>query len=327
MNVRKYWAKAYATGFFSSGKPFKSPIWTGSDLSEDDAKNQLDERVRERVALWSSKPSVLKDHKAERDGSYGISDIVEPCLSFSRLGSGHGWALTRNGYGADTLCAEGLLIADIDCDSIWAFERPPSSSFPSRILDWLGQSFGFGKLRLARRQQRIQAWALATTWLSTLAMQTTPATERALSCIHLVHQRHPELRFRVYRTTRGFRLFETSRIWNPTSSDTQNLLQSLCCDGVYMALCRRQHCFRARLQAKPWRCGSHRPIFRYPFSTPEEADAYKKWLDDYQAKAINKAACHFIVELGSGKTIDEHRDAIDAHDERCFAADASKRLA
>ena len=59
--------------------------------------------------------------------------------------------------------------------------------------------------------------------------------------------------FRVYRTAAGLRLIEVSRLWNPRSEDTRDLMRDLRCDTAYIAMTARQNCFRARLTPKPWR--------------------------------------------------------------------------
>jgi hypothetical protein len=63
------------------------------------------------------------------------------------------------------------------------------------------------------------------------------------------------LTFEVYRTCKGLRLLEMSRLWSVQSYESQSVLSRLGSDKLYQQLCLKQECYRARLEIKPWRMG------------------------------------------------------------------------
>jgi hypothetical protein len=63
------------------------------------------------------------------------------------------------------------------------------------------------------------------------------------------------LTFEAYRTCKGLRLLEMSRLWDVQSYESQSVLSRLGTDNLYQQLCLRQECYRARLEVKPWRTG------------------------------------------------------------------------
>ena len=77
-----------------------------------------------------------------------------------------------------------------------------------------------------------------------------------LARIHAVVARHPGMGLRLYRTANGYRCLVTHRTYDPASQECRELLEALGSDPLYIRLCRGQHCFRARLTPKPWRCGA-----------------------------------------------------------------------
>lgn len=61
------------------------------------------------------------------------------------------------------------------------------------------------------------------------------------------------LGFRFYRTSAGYRAICISHTFDPCSAESREILVGLKSDPLYIALCRSQECFRARLTPKPWR--------------------------------------------------------------------------
>lgn len=70
-------------------------------------------------------------------------------------------------------------------------------------------------------------------------------------------------------------------------------------DPLYQRLCQSQHCYRARLSPKPWRCGTTRPPNRYPREPGEAAQAYTRWLAAYSHHAAGYAVCRPLLTLGT----------------------------
>jgi hypothetical protein len=71
--------------------------------------------------------------------------------------------------------------------------------------------------------------------------------------IRALVSRRADLGFRIYRTRGGWRYLCTTRLFDPSSGETRELLEELDADPMYVLLCRLQNSFRARLTPKPWR--------------------------------------------------------------------------
>ncbi|MDR2673591.1 MAG: hypothetical protein LBC18_01650, partial [Opitutaceae bacterium] len=101
--------------------------------------------------------------------------------------------------------------------------------------------------------------------------------EEALGALVDMVARRPELAFRVYATRAGLRYLCASRLFDPLSEESAQILESLRADRRYATLCRVQKCYRARLTPKPWRClklkppapgGARKGFFARLFSPP-----------------------------------------------------------
>jgi hypothetical protein len=126
---------------------------------------------------------------------------------------------------------------------------------------------------------------------------------------------HPELGLRLYRTAAGFRCLVTSRVYEPTSDEAIGLLRELGCDPLYVALCRSQECFRARLTPKYWRCGGSAPPSRYPWPTDDAELAYREWETAYHQRADAFAACEALGAYGASKVHPAAEAVRDVRDE------------
>ena len=89
-------------------------------------------------------------------------------------------------------------------------------------------------------------------------------------------------------------------------------------------MCKVQHCFRARLTAKPWRVGITRRI-RPPVAawSAEQANLPERlaWIADYEARAKGHAACRYLRSLGDTTRVDPKAEQVRAlHDELSGAA-------
>lgn len=124
----------------------------------------------------------------------------------------------------------------------------------------------------------------------------------------------PELAFRVYRTRNGWRYLCTSRLFDPTSPETRELLDRLGVDARFILLCRVQRCFRARLTPKPWRIGD-----RFYSVRPGETVSRRE-LERHLAKGAAYAAAAFTSEIGPAVALSSELEAIVAcHDDWCWA--------
>jgi hypothetical protein len=174
------------------------------------------------------------------------------------LGAAPGGMVTRNSYGAEILNTEQVMFADIDF--------PPK---PGGLKALFSRAPDPRKVE-ADAVQRVQAWAA----------------------------RQPSLGLRVYRTAAGLRLLFTSHLFDPRASTTQELLQSLGSDPLYVRLCHDQECFRARLTPKPWRAGLSDLPPQFPQLMPHQQAGMAQWVMHYNAQSDRYAVCRLLTTLG-----------------------------
>jgi hypothetical protein len=194
--------------------------------------------------------------------------------------------VTRNAYGALVLNAANAMFIDIDLPQ----EKPSG-----------GLSKLFGKSRpteVEKRVDGIEQWA----------------------------RRYPGLGLRVYRTAGGLRCLVTSDVFDPTRESTLEMLQSAASDPLYVTLCRRQECFRARLTPKPWRLGLGRPPARWPWEDVRDETRFRGWEQTYNAKAADYTVCKLVKQIGSSLTHPEVEPIVALHD-RMACSSQDLRLA
>lgn len=128
--------------------------------------------------------------------------------------------------------------------------------------------------------------------------------EQAISALKILQDKNNSLSFRVYETAGGLRAIETSRSWDPTDYHTKRIMKSVSADPLYIALCKSQECFRARLTPKPWR------LFDYidydDFTTGNE------WLKSTEESEVG--VCKLLKVIGSEEIDSKFKDLITYHD-------------
>jgi hypothetical protein len=120
--------------------------------------------------------------------------------------------------------------------------------------------------------------------------------------------------FRIYRTAAGFRVLSTAREFEPGSETSTQLMKAVGADKHFVELCGRQNSFRARLTAKPWRCGMTRPPFVFPRLTIAHELAFKTWLSQYEHRCSGRATCRFLAQVGLTQVNDRVVPIVDYHD-------------
>lgn len=125
-----------------------------------------------------------------------------------------------------------------------------------------------------------------------------------------------------HRTPAGLRVLATHRLFDPLEAEVAECFQALATDPVYVAMCRNQHCFRARVSAKPWRIGiggrlKPRPGV-WPIA-PKRMPERRAWLERYDRVAAGFAACRYIESIGGGASAPAARAVQELHDELCQA--------
>jgi hypothetical protein len=140
----------------------------------------------------------------------------------------------------------------------------------------------------------------------------------AVADVRRMADRH-NLGIRLYKTAGGYRALITSQTFRAASPESEALLKELGSDPMYVRLCRVQESFRARLTAKPWRCGSRTPPVRFPYETDDAQQAFNDWESKYAGKAARCATCEFVTALGPAQSLPEFTDLIAFHDEQTKA--------
>jgi hypothetical protein len=116
--------------------------------------------------------------------------------------------------------------------------------------------------------------------------------------------------FRIYETYQGARVIVLGKDFDPRHPDTRKIMNEFNCDALYMTLCQKQNCFRARLTPKPYRM----KIRRYKVQYPREGDdaELRQWLAEYERESRNFSVCKFIEQAGARQYVD---DVVRLHDE------------
>lgn len=181
-------------------------------------------------------------------------------------------AITRNRYGAQVLNTENLMILDID--------KPKSS--------------GGGLAGLFKKKD------------------TRPPKEQIFDSVRQLAAtpKFKEYGFRIYETYQGARVIVSGRDFDPRAGETKRIMDEFSSDPLYITLCVKQGCFRARLTPKPHRMNLRRYKVQFP---RESADpALDAWLADYERESGNFNTCRFIEQVGARHSIN---DVVQLHDE------------
>jgi hypothetical protein len=189
--------------------------------------------------------------------------------------------VTRNAYGALVLNAANAMFMDLD--------------FPPMGGGLLAGLFGSRSKKEAAREEarlrQVERWS----------------------------DSRRDLGLRVYRTRAGLRCLVTNETFDPAAKSTEEMMKELECDPLYIKLCRRQECFRARLTPKPWRIRLEKPPARYPFTSSRERDDFRRWEKEYQQASTSFAVCRLVKELGSARVHPEIAPVLALHDKLCLA--------
>ena len=159
-----------------------------------------------------------------------------------------------------------------------------------------------------------------------LAFWKKPAdpADGALAKLREWQRRNPRASLRVYRTPKGLRVLRTDVEMPAESAEGQQLLAELCNDKLYVSLCKRQQCYRARLGPKPWRAQMALPPGQFP-REGELHSRFEAWLLEYEVAAATHAACRYLESLGDsiagtlGRLVSAHDEMSGALSDRPLA--------
>ena len=141
-----------------------------------------------------------------------------------------------------------------------------------------------------------------------------PERQQLLSDLQSVLECEDAYGFRIYRTAGGFRILATTHEFEPESAPVDRLMSSAGADRDFVALCRRQRNFRARLTPKPWRCGLRRPPNLFPRKSAKAEDRFQNWLVQYDRACGSRATCEYVGHVGRKDVHARVRPIIEFHD-------------
>lgn len=328
MIVPSFWAEAKAQ-YRRQGKQITIKRFGWSDTSEEDARRNAQVRADQALArAIAGEPLPRRDRKVPYNGGNGVPIREEVITRFDET------VITRNSYGARCLNTPGVLFADIDFPDAagsrmvrrTALVMLAFVAFVVYLLAVAGNSAGTlaitGAIVALLTLSRATPTSIANFFyrMATRAKGGPEAIARARIERFII--KRPDWLIHVYRTPAGLRLLATHRLFDPREPEVADCFHELGADPVYVAMCLTQHCFRARVSAKPWRIGieSHlkpRPGV-WPVS-PERLPERHVWLQHYDRVAAGFAACRFIETIGSGVSVPAAQAVQQLHDELCQA--------
>jgi hypothetical protein len=255
-----------------------------------------------------------RDLKRAYNGSEGVPIREE-------IVSRHGeTVITRNSYGALCLNTPNVLFADID--------------FAAEASGWLALAVLVTLLcAAAGLGWSIGSWVLGLVAAFLALALCYPIGNRIRQLVVLLaggdesfaHQRldrflsgHPDWYVRLYRTPAGLRVLVLHQTFDPSDPRVAECFQALGTDPIYVRMCLRQHCFRARVSPKPWRIGIPQHMKPRPGVwpiNPERMADRQAWIEAYERAAEGFASCQLIAALGSGRVDPAAAEVQRLHDE------------
>ena len=299
MIVPTYWAEARLQER-RKGRQVTVRRWGWSDEGPGQAQAHADSRAREALQRILSGDSLpRRERKLAYNGADGVPIREE-------IVSRHGeTVVTRNGYGALCLNTPDVLFADIDFGA-------PKVSCGVLLVTALTAAVGTALLVPSRRFMLGIAALMGTLALVTFATKFFHRARVALAggaeafargrVARFVRSR-PAWRVRLYRTPAGLRVLALHRRFDPTSAEAAEFFRALGSDPLYVRMCVKQHCFRARVSPKPWRIGisghmKPRPGV-WPVNPERKADR-QRWIAAYEEASRGYASCRYLESLGKG---------------------------
>jgi hypothetical protein len=298
-----------------------------STTSADDAQAMAERRAEEALRrVLAGEALRRREPKVPYNGADGVP-IREEVLA--RHGEE---VVTRNAYGARCLNSPAALFADVDFAPVAGIKTVLATFAVGAALAVAG-----GALLGSR---------LVGTGLALLALLLAPMVARRLIAAAAAAQggkegrarrlldrfvaAHPGWNVRLYRTPAGLRLLATHRPCEPAEAEVGAFFSAVKADPVYVRMCLNQHCFRARLTAKPWRIGMPGHLRPRPGVwpvSPEKQPLRAAWVAEYEARAAGHAACRYLGSVGSGVVHARLQPVVDLHDRESRALDSNVPLA
>jgi len=318
MIIPRYWAEA-RTQHRQKGRQVTVRRFGWSRASEAEALANAQARAADALQrILSGEKLLRREPKQAYNGAEGVPIREEIVAEHGTV------VITRNSYGALCLNTEDVLFADVD----FAVDTPPMLGCAfvfvlvllSAWLGWGADSWGTF-LGLSGLSLVIGWWLAGMS--HALFLQSKGGPELlAMRRVEGFVRARPDWRLRLYRTPAGLRVLAIHRTFAPDDAEVADFFRALGADPVYVTMCQRQKCFRARVSPKPWRIGIAAHLRPRPGVwpvCPEALPARQTWVDAYHAKAAAFASCRFERELGNGGTDANVRRVMELHDRLCRA--------
>ena len=302
-----------------------------SDVSQEEAQTMAVERAKQALEEAIASDGVRRlERKVAYNGHDGLP-IRERIVETQGPD-----VVTRNSYGARCLNTPDVFFADIDTDDVMRLGRGAA---------WL--AFGMGVWAAII----FINWGLASGWLTqrcggsvnvpgvfimglaALGLGWWLTRELLLiikhkwvafhggtvgMCVNALDRHvkdHPQHKFRVYRTPAGARVMALHQPIDPKSAEAQELFSLMGSDPLYVQMCKRQDCYRARVSGKPWRMDVARwrgPVWPFDEATEEK---FQSWVTGYEKAAAAFSACRWAVDVGQGATHPRVGEVMAWHDQ------------
>ncbi len=121
---------------------------------------------------------------------------------------------------------------------------------------------------------------------------------------------HRDWNARVYLTPKGLRVLVLQRLFIPASALVQEFFQALGTDPLYVRMCVKQFCFRARVSPKPWRVGIDRHFSPAVWPVNDDRKTGRdRWIAAYNRASADHASCRYLETLGRG-SVEPDADAV-----------------
>ena len=326
MIVPEYWAEAREQ-VRDKGRSITVRRYGWSDESPEAAQAHAQVRVREALdAILSGQPLPRRELRT----NYGLAGVPIREQIVARHGD---VVITRNSYGALCLNTPEVLFADVDLE-----RRPSGCVLPiAMVLAVVAAGFAVGSLIWHWQVGVVLAIAALVAvnqlqvWRQRVEFDRDGgAIARATRRVEAFSKAHPDWHLRLYRTPAGLRVLAMHRTFDPREDDATALFKALNADRLYSVMCKVQHCFRARLTAKPWRIGIKDRI-RPPVAAWSAEQAMLpgrlSWIARYEEGAKKYAACRYLRSLGDTARVDAKAEQVRALHDDMSGAESSLQLA
>jgi hypothetical protein len=322
MEIPRFWAEHRVHRTLTGRREVTLRRFGWSSASQEEAQRRAEERVAEAWANWDAgRTPTRREMKVAYAGIDGLPIREEIISDHPESGA----VVTRNAYGARCLNVADLLFADIDGDDAKA-----------RLSDLHATVVGFivllgilavvlintdGAVRMVLALLEGAAGILACWRVAAARARWLRAVhpESALQPVRQWCAAHPAWRVHAYRTPAGLRLLATHATFDPRGDEAAAFFAIIRGDPKYQLMCQKQACFRARVSPKPWRIGIAARIGwgTWPIATDAALTRRTAWVDAYEAKSRDYAACSYLEGIGDGAEHPRGRAVRELHDRLC----------